>query len=163
MRNRPIVLNLTAAVLAFVVGVVSAGTRPHHQPPTTGALSPKSQTPECPTPGHFLDIDYCDLMANPQRYDRRIVRFDAIMLADPGYEPLNDDVRLGTPVCEHLLWVNTGFHLSSRTCPLVLAKLDSLLMRYDPVYPSKNAKVRVVGRFFSSKDIILSGGGGWWQ
>jgi hypothetical protein len=114
-------------------------------------------------PVSSFDIEYCDLLANPQRYDRRIVRFDAIMLANHGYEPLNDNVMLGTPVCEHQLVVNTGFHLNSLTCPAVLANLDSLLMRYDPVYPRKNAKVRVVGRFFSSKDIILRGVGGWWQ
>jgi hypothetical protein len=86
MRNRRIVLNLTVAVLAFVVGVVSTGKRPHHHSPTTGTLSTKSQTPECPIPGDFLDIDYCDLLANTERYDRRIVRLDAIMLANHGYE-----------------------------------------------------------------------------
>lgn len=76
------------------------------------------------------------------------------MLADPAYEPVYDHVYLGEPSCEATLWVREGFHLTSRTCPEVMRVLDSLLMRYDPEYPRKNARVTVVGRFTSPKSLM---------
>jgi hypothetical protein len=111
----------------------------------------------------ILDIDYCDLITSKSDYDGRIVRFDAIMLASPGYEPIWDQVTLGASRCVPELMVHEHFHLTSRTCPAVLQKLDSLLMRDDPAYLRKNAKVRVVGKYFSPKWTELATGQDRWE
>lgn len=39
-----------------------------------------------------------------------------------------------------------------------MEELDSLLMRDDPAYPRKNAKVTIVGKFFSPKRTVLPTG-----
>ena len=115
----------------------------------------------CPTANdlqEILNVEYCDLMADPERYDGRIVRFNAVILAQSGYEPIWDHVSLGEPRCERELWVHDQFHLTSRTCPAVMQKLDSLLMRDDPSFPRKNARVRIVGKFISPKWTVLPAG-----
>jgi hypothetical protein len=158
MRTKRIILNLTVASLAFAVGVVGSGFRIQHVAIPTLVATVSTEVPVCQMPGDLqsiLNVEYCELMADPERYDGRIVRFNAVMLAQSGYEPIWDHVSLGEPRCERELWAHEQFHLTSRTCPAVLQKLDSLLMRDDPSYPRKNAKVRIVGKFFSSKWTVL--------
>ena len=159
-------LYLIVALLSFAVGLTVHHILVEKQTePRTRATLP-AEPPMCPMPNdlqEILNVEYCDLMANPERYDGRIVRFDAIMLAQSGYEPIWDHVSLGEPTCERELWVREQFHLTSRTCPAVMAHLDSLLMRHDPEYPRKNAKVRIVGRFHSPKETILPTGQSHWE
>jgi hypothetical protein len=158
MSVKRMTLNLTVASIAFVIGVIGSRVNslaPHH----VAAVAPS--VPLCDMSNDLnqvLDVQYCDLLANPNRYDGRIVRFEAVMLAQSGYEPMWDHVSLGKPECERELWANDQFHLTSRTCPDVMKKLDSLLMRDDPSYPRKNAKVRIVGKFFSPKWTVLPNG-----
>ena len=142
MWKRRITLNLIVALLAFAVGTLSSRFRLHHDA-APESLVVKSEVPTCPVPGdlqEILNVEYCDLMAEPERYDGRIVRFDAVMLAQSGYEPIWDHVSLREPRCEPELWVHDQFRLTSRTCPAVLQRLDSLLMRDDPSYPRKNLR-----------------------
>lgn len=161
MSTKRISINIVVAFLAFLIGLFSSRMNQSISHPIITA--PPTQ-PVCEMPSDLqpiLNVHFCDLVADPERYDERIVRFDAFMLADSRYEPMNDHVYLGEPRCPTTnLWVNEGFHLTSRTCPALLAKLDALLMRYDPAYPGKNAKVRVVGLFSSPKE---TPGQGRWQ
>jgi len=157
MVGKRITTNLAVAVLAFIVGLVSSHI---NQPGSRTVVKALSPSPVCELPSDLQpipNIHFCDLMADPERYDGQVVRFEAFMLAASGYEPINDHVYLGHTRCTADLWVNAGFHLTSRTCHAVMQKLDSLLMRYDPAYPSKNAKVRVVGVFSSPKESTRSG------
>jgi hypothetical protein len=160
MSSKRTTANLLVAVLAFVTGVFITPTNRPIVPRPVMAPPPAAV---CDMPSNLqpiLDVHFCDLMADPERYDGQVVRFEAFMLAQSGYEPINDHVYLGQTRCTANLWVNEGFHLTSRTCPAVMQKLDSLLMRHDPAYPSKNAKVRVVGVFSGPKE---STGSGHWQ
>ncbi|HEX7296222.1 MAG TPA: hypothetical protein VF251_10745 [Pyrinomonadaceae bacterium] len=157
MSIQRFVINFAVALLACVIGVLGSRISRPIAPPTTTAPQPPAV---CDMPGNLqpiLDVHFCDLMADPERYDGQVVRIEAFMLAQSGYEPINDRVYLGQTRCTANLSVNEGFHLTSRTCPAVMQTLDSLLMRYDPVYPSKNAKVRVVGIFSSPKESTRSG------
>jgi hypothetical protein len=157
MSTKPVTVNLLVAALAFFIGVFSTRTnRPIAPRPIIAPLPPAV----CDMPSDLqpiLDVHFCDVMADPERYDGQVVRFEAFMLAASGYEPINDRVYLGQTRCTANLWVNEGFHLTSRTCAAVMQKLDALLMRNDPAYPSKNAKVRVVGVFSSPKESTRSG------
>ena len=151
------VFGVIIGLLAFATGIIISSIRISH-PRSPGAKgAQKKNVPSCPLPNdlqEILNVDYCDLMRHPERYDGRIVRTQTVMLAQPNYEPSNDRVSLGVSVCEPELWVHDGFHLTSRTCPEVMKALDSLLMRDDPSYPRKNAKVIVVGRFISPKSTL---------
>jgi hypothetical protein len=150
-----IVVGLFVGLSTFAIGTVAGNLTFFHRTPV--AKVDKPNVPSCPVPDdleEILNVDFCDLMRRKDRYDGRLVRFRAVMLAAPGYEPSHDHVNLGEPGCEPLLVVHDGFHLASRTCPEVMKALDSLLMRFDPVYPSKNAWVVVVGRFVSPKSTM---------
>ena len=163
MWTKRTTLYLLVGVFTFVFGLGLSLVRfQRTHPRAVVSLEP----PACPMPTEtqqILDIEYCDLIARKKDYDGRIVRFDAIMLARSGYEPTWDHVSLGATRCVPELTVHDQFHLTSRTCPAVLQTLDSLLMRDDPTYPRKNAKVRVVGKFFSPKWTELANGQERWE
>src|SRR5262245_47674415 len=146
---RRIAFHLLVALLTFAVGLGLSLFKVEHRIPTPPRVVVSLEPPVCPMPEtqQILDVNYCDLITGGTDYDGRLVRFDAIMLADYGYEPIWDRVTLGASRCLPELVVHDQFHLTSRTCPAVLETLDALLMRDDPTYPRKNAKVRVVGKF----------------
>lgn len=158
-------LKLAIMLMAFAIGLLISRAR--LTPPASQIVAlPQPAVPLCSMPDNLqkiTDVQYCDLMRNPERYDDQIVRVDAIMLAQSGYEPIWDHVSLAEPRCQRELVVYDQFHLTSRTCPAVMEKLDSLLMRDDPVYPRKNAKVRVVGQFFSPTETWKSRGQSHWE
>ena len=164
MCTRRTSLHLLVALLTFIVGLSISFVRVQHRTPPRAVVS--LEPPACPMPSdtqQILNIDYCDMMASEADLDGRIVRFEAIMLAGPNYEPIWDHVRLGASRCEAELIVHEHFHLTSRTCPAVLKTLDELLMRDDPAYPRKNAKVRVVGKFHRAKWTGLERDQGRWE
>lgn len=151
-----IVIGLLVGISTFAIGASASNLTFFHRAPVS-KVDRKLNVPSCPVPNdlqEILNVEFCNLIRRADRYDGRIVRFRAVMLADPGYEPSSDHVDLGEPRCEPLLVVHDGFHLTSRTCPEVMNVLDSLLMRYDPSYPRKNARVTVVGRFISPKSTM---------
>lgn len=152
-----LILGSIIGLLTFAVGVAfSSGMLLSSGRPAKKAER-KKDVPNCAMPDdlqEIMNVEFCELMRNPNLYDGRIVRTKAVMLAQPGYQPFNDRVSLGASSCERELTVNDEFHLTSRSCPEVMKTLDSLLMRDDPSYPRKNAKVLVVGRFISPKSIL---------
>jgi hypothetical protein len=151
------VFSVVIGLLALATGIIISGDRIPHPLLFGAKRAQKKNVPSCSLPEdlqEILNVDYCDLMRHPERYDGRIVRTRAVMLAQSNYEPRNDRVSLGVSACEPELWVREGFHLMSRTCPEVMKALDSLLMRDDPSYPRKNAGVIVVGRFISPKSTL---------
>lgn len=153
MTGKRITANLAVACIAFAVGLLSYRVLFNQQHPTV--VIKTAAEAHCAFPNdlpQIRNVKYCDLMADPERYDGWLVRFDAVMLARSGYEPIWDYVSLGDPRCERELMVHEQFHVTSRTCPAVMAQLDSLLMREDPTFPRKNALVRVVGIFHSPKE-----------
>jgi len=165
MFRKRLMLNLAVALIAFAIGLL--GSRARLTPPASHTVAlPEPAVPLCSMPADLqkiTNVQYCDLMRNPERYDGQIVRVDAIMLAQSGYDPIWDHVSLAEPRCQRELVVYDQFHLTSRTCPAVMEKLDSLLMRDDPVYPRKNAKVRVVGQFFSPTETWKASGQSHWE
>ena len=151
-----VVVGLLVGLFTFAIGGLASNLTFFHRAPIS-KVDLKPNFPSCPVPDNLqeiLNVEFCDLVRREDRYDGRLVRVEAVMLGHPGYEPSNDHVDLGEPSCEPLLVVHDGFHLTSRTCPEVMSILDSQLMRYDPSYPRKNAKVTVVGRFISPKSTM---------
>lgn len=126
MWKKRIIPSVSAALLAFSVGVASSRILLHHEGAPHHPVAAKRQVPTCPMPSdlqEILNVEYCDLMADPKCYDGRMVRFNAVMLAHSGYEPIYDQVSLGEPRCERELWVHDQFHLTSRTCPALWRNL----------------------------------------
>jgi hypothetical protein len=153
MTAKRIATSLAVACIAFAVGLLSNRVSFNRQQPTVVVTN--AAEAHCAFPNdlpQIRNVNYCDLMADAEHYDGWLVRFDAVMLARSGYEPIWDYVSLADPRCERELIVHEQFHLTSRTCPAVMDQLDSLLMRQDPTFPRKNAIVRVVGVFNSPKE-----------